>query len=61
MKTLTTRILVEIPVDLGNSAPQNAALLRLATMLEHGNRVVGDRWHIVVDADSGTIRLVPQP
>jgi hypothetical protein len=61
MRTPTTRIMVEMPVDLGNAAPQNAALLRLATLLEHGNRIVGDRWCIDIDQRTGTIRLIPQP
>jgi methylaspartate ammonia-lyase len=61
MRTPTTRFMVEMPVDLGNTARQLAALLRLATMLEHGNRIVGDRWHIVIDESAGTIRLIPQP
>ena len=60
MRTPTTRIMVEMPVDLGDIAPQSAALLQLAILLKQGNTVSGDRWHIVMDDSTGTIRLVRQ-
>jgi hypothetical protein len=53
--------MVEMPVDLGDADPQITALLRVATMLNAGNTVCGDRWHFELDDITGTIRLVPQP
>jgi hypothetical protein len=61
MKAPTTRVVVAIPVDLDQRSPQNTALTRVAIMLEHGNRIVGDKWLVVTDYSAGTISLVPQP
>jgi hypothetical protein len=61
VKAPTTRVVVVIPVDLDQRSPQNTALTRVAIMLEHGNRIVGDKWLVVTDYSTGTISLVPQP
>jgi hypothetical protein len=61
MRTPTTRIMIEIPVDLSTGAPQTHAMMKLATMLERGNEAGGNKWHISMDYNTGTIRLIPQP
>jgi hypothetical protein len=60
MKAPTTRVVVAIPVELDQRSPQNSALTRVAIMLEHGNRTVGDKWIVVTDYSSGTVSLVPK-
>jgi hypothetical protein len=61
MKTHTTRISVEIPVDPTQRSPLKIAVARVATMLEHGNRTVGEPWIVVTDYSTGTISLIPKP
>jgi hypothetical protein len=60
VKTPTTRISVEIPVDLTQPSPQSNAITTVAVMLDCGNRVVGERWLVVTDYNTGTISLIPK-